>query len=665
MISFPIFDKLEVSNYGLYPGQSNHTLKISFMPGITTILGTNGLGKTTLISIIYRLLTGPYELPKTTLGSELGGASLSPRELTTWECATFADRVFDGAKNANASLIFFFGNKRILIQRQLKNLAILKFMIDDVASPTDEKAFQETMCRSAGVWSFGDWLLMLRHLVFYFEDRRALVWDTSAQRQLFRFLFLPASEAEKWYKSEREILQLDTQARNDNAALGRFRSSVQSEERKLQGADDVRAELGTLERIHTSEAERMEFLIEQSSSMDAHRNKLRLELLQIEQERESIIRELERAKLISISSYFPSQNEIGQYLLAQFIVEGKCVACSNKADDAVQLYSSRIQSGNCIVCGTKIIETNDIISKEGFARERFEKMKHNLAHISSRLIDLEEEIKQITDEFSKTAEEIENLSVKRDEREARMKVLLNALPQDDAKLRDKKHELSALQRTVDEKKARVSALGKNFEAFVGSVVHDIQARSNDVKDAFHGYAEGFLLESCELKWSPQESRIGQLGVKVEFPAFELDMSGVDFPTPMRRKGPEQVSESQREFIDLAFRMALMFVAGNRHGGSLVIDAPESSLDGVFVERAAEVLSRFGAPELPNRLIIASNLVQGDLIPSILRKACPPNESPERVVNLLELATPTAALREKCPEYQALLHQILERGGIVQ
>jgi len=154
-------------------------------------------------------------------------------------------------------------------------------------------------------------------------------------------------------------------------------------------------------------------------------------------------------------------------------------------------------------------------------------------------------------------------------------------------------------------------------------------------------------------------------VRVDFPAFDLDLSGVDFPSPVRRKGPDQVSESQREFIDLAFRMALMAVAGDSYGGSLLMDAPESSLDGVFVERAAEVLARFGSPSSPNRLMVTSNLVQGELIPAILKKACPSNEASDRVLNLLDLAIPTAAVREKRPEYQHLLEDILKRGGISQ
>lgn len=663
MIHFPVFESLQIKDFGLYPGQENHTLSIAFKPGVTLVLGTNGLGKTTLITILYRMLTGPYELPKTSMGSELGGAKLEHRELNAWERATFADRVYDGAKDATSTLSLYFGNKRVLIQRHLKNLSLLKLSVGDDAKSPEEQIFQDTMCKLAGVWSFGDWLLMLRNLIFYFEDRRALVWDPSAQRQLFRFLFLPADKAEKWYTNEREILRLDSEARNDNAALGRLLTNVISSERRQQSAGDVKAELESLERLQTKEADTMELLVERSSEMDARRNKLRLDLLQNEQERENVVREIERAKLIAICSHFPSQNEIGQYLLAQFIVEGKCIACAKPAKEAAQVFSSRLGTGCCILCGSNFGVNPDIVAKEELASERLGKLTEKMEQIESRLNDLDHELRSVNEDFLHIAEEIERLSVLRDEREQRIAVLLKALPQDDAKIREKKQELTALQQGVNEKKARVTALGKNFETFVGTVIHDIQSRSDEVKVAFHDYAQGFLLETCELKWSPQESKIGQLGVKVEFPAFDLDMSGVDFPSPMRRKGPEQVSESQREFIDLAFRMALMLVAGGNYGGSLVIDAPESSLDGVFVERAAEVLARFGSPSSPNRLMVASNLVQGDLIPAILRKACPPDEALDRLVNLLDLATPTAAVREKRSEYQVLLQDLLQRGGL--
>ena len=178
-----------------------------------------------------------------------------------------------------------------------------------------------------------------------------------------------------------------------------------------------------------------------------------------------------------------------------------------------------------------------------------------------------------------------------------------------------------------------------------------------IKAAFNQYAEGFLLEQCELIWSPQKDRVGQTGKNFVFPAFELDMTGSDFPSPVRRSSPEQVSESQREFIDLAFRMALMSVASD-DASSLVMDAPESSLDAVFAPRAAGVFSRFAEPTSDNCLIITSNLVEGQLIPNLI-ESIPRQDRAARIVDLVKIAAPTAAVREQRSEYENILTRLLD------
>lgn len=86
----------------------------------------------------------------------------------------------------------------------------------------------------AGIWSFGDWVLLLRHLVFYFEDRRALVWDASARRQILRFLFLPVETARKWTEDERAVLELDSRIRNLTNALNREERTLASSEFEAQ-----------------------------------------------------------------------------------------------------------------------------------------------------------------------------------------------------------------------------------------------------------------------------------------------------------------------------------------------------------------------------------------------------------------------------------------------
>ena len=65
MINLPILHSFDVSEYGLFPGGGSDApgLHIGFSPGLTLVLGANGLGKTTLVMMLYRMLTGPYDIP--------------------------------------------------------------------------------------------------------------------------------------------------------------------------------------------------------------------------------------------------------------------------------------------------------------------------------------------------------------------------------------------------------------------------------------------------------------------------------------------------------------------------------------------------------------------------------------------------------------------------
>jgi len=118
----------------------------------------------------------------------------------------------------------------------------------------------------------------------------------------------------------------------------------------------------------------------------------------------------------------------------------------------------------------------------------------------------------------------------------------------------------------------------------------------------------------------------------------------------RRASPNQVSESQREFIDLAFRMALIEVASPDHASTLAVDAPESSLDAVFVDKAAQVLIQFANSGNGSRLIITSNLGAGELVPQLLRAAADPGHRMDLLVDLFAAGTPTRAMQASKDAY---------------
>ena len=86
--------------------------------------------------------------------------------------------------------------------------------------------------------------------------------------------------------------------------------------------------------------------------------------------------------------------------------------------------------------------------------------------------------------------------------------------------------------------------------------------------------------------------------------LDLQMSG------QLRQRPDEMSESQRFFIDIALRMALVefMTSGD---ATLLIDTPEGSLDIAYEARAGQMFSKF--IERGNRIIMTANLKSSQLI----------------------------------------------------
>ena len=155
----------------------------------------------------------------------------------------FAARVADGAADASATLEMGLGGRRLCVTRALDSLSLSRLLVDGQEVTNSEATFQEFILELAGVSSFGDWILLLRNLTFYFEDRRALVWDPSAQRQILRVLFTSPDTAADWVARERAILERDSRVRNLQAALYKEEQALTREESAAGSAEDFRNEM--------------------------------------------------------------------------------------------------------------------------------------------------------------------------------------------------------------------------------------------------------------------------------------------------------------------------------------------------------------------------------------------------------------------------------------
>lgn len=158
MAYFPLLQHLAVERYGLYPGiDKQGRFEVAFRDGLTLIVGANGLGKTTLVTMLFRMLTGTadIDLPE----GRIGSADLKVQNLDTRSRRQFAQRVNDGAQEAQARLVFQLGGRVLMVERRLTDLTLTGLLVDDVAQPTEEAAYQGAIKDAAelGRSATGSW----------------------------------------------------------------------------------------------------------------------------------------------------------------------------------------------------------------------------------------------------------------------------------------------------------------------------------------------------------------------------------------------------------------------------------------------------------------------------------------------------------------------------
>lgn len=661
MIKFPVLKCLKVENFGLYPGSAEQSgINIVFERGPTLIAGINGLGKSTLIAILLRSFTGPFDLPKPAQDGDLG--EVEPEPVPIVPRLLFAPRVADKAENAVATVEVAFGSRTLFIQRRLADLKIVGWRLDDQEQTADESHFQETLKELMGVDSFFDALLILRYVVFFLEDRRALVWGRTAQRELLRALFVSSASAGALSRVRYDMLSADSAYRNLRSVLNRRIKENEQEIARLTTVTGVRAELtileSQLEAVRTEEAK----LDIEVAEIEALRQDARLRSANAALERDGAIRDLERIKVHAISRKFRDLDENAIYVLARLASEDFCLSCETHRVGLGAEVTARLASGLCVVCGSP---RHDDAEAEpiDFTAERIKELQDRIRACDAEIETSAREIRECDDRRRRHIEDLSSAGRRKLTLLDELRRQRTRLPSSERSVDDLDERNRELQRTIDEEKLRFDEHRGKFEAALAESQDQVTRMQAQVADAFAGYAKVFIKERCRIAFQPVSVRIGQTGSEFEVGLFQLSISGGALGAETPRTEPDQVSMSQREFLDLAFRMALMAVASGGGAATLVVDTPEASLDFLFAERAGDQLARFAKEGEPigNRVIVTSNLANPELIPALLKGRPHGASARSRVVDLLQIAAPNAAVRDDMKRYEEFLEARIEQA----
>lgn len=667
MINFPILKELIIENYGLYPGTpQNPGLNINFRgQGLSIVLGANGLGKTTLINIIFRVLTGAFDLGRFDRTDELGNLRLTAAERSDLK-GLFAARVQDQARNATVTLVVEFGGMEVLIKRSLHDLSLLdlKEGLSVVQLPDKnglrEERFQSVICLAAKVADFGDWLLILHYVIFYQEDRRALVWDTSAQRELLRVLLLDSEESGVWKNNARKVLELDSEFRNLRSSLNKQIKRLREQISSAEDRSGLRSELDSLKKIQQETRSLLAIVNEDIKEKNSSRVLLREQLLRDKNDLDSLSRDLENAKLTALESTLPSLSDTSKFILSQLLADEICLACDSHAPEAKKEYERRLESNICVICGSHSADDSNHAEPVVIANLRIQKLVDEIKEKKRAEEVIVTNISVVEEELLSWSIQAQGYQETIRETVMRMAPIEGVLAKTDEPATRASVQINSLELMRDERARELEAEHSAFTDFLGTVEHKFLSNTDNIQFEFNRIVQEFLIEDCEVTWKRVDWKLGQEEEPIEFPAFIFKMRSGTHQVVTERRDPAEVSESQREFIDLAFRMALIRTSGSGGAGSIIMDAPESSLDAVFVERAADVFTAFSS-SAPNKLLLASNLVDGNLLPTLISEVYRTNTIETALVNLFEVGMPSKAVLDHKDQYESHLERVMVRA----
>lgn len=671
MIRLPVLRHLTISNYGLFPGQPEGSgLDHEFEAGLTLIAGINGLGKTTILTSILRALTGPVDVTGEGAPHALGvSVPENPVALRPKQIAFFAQRVADSAQAAYVVLSATFGEKTLRVTRRLADLSLVECLIDGVPLPLAgaraerEASFQAALADLMGLGTFIDVLLVLHHVLLFHEDRPGALWDENAQRQVLRALFLERDDATRVAQLERLVQSADSQARNIQTRITATESDLREARKREAGSEGVIAQLEAEQKLLDAELVEAARLDGVLADLDVERQTVRLEHEKAKLEREEATGAVERLKYTALLNLYPNMDDAARLVVARIMTQAKCLVCDANAEEKRKELEALIEGGCCPACGAEPERQERIIPQH-----KFEQAKLDQARKAAELARKEEEAKAarlraIAETHAQTVAKVGELRRLIADRKARDQRLRASLPRSTTSDQFEQ-TLVTLRRQQLEWQTKLAEYLLELRTLLSEKEELVTSRSAELMESFVELTNALLAEEARLVQVTAEPRYTQAGRaedRLRVPAFQADMAAANRPGLVRRVDPSDVSESQRELIDLAFRLSLVRVATQGAPSTFIMETPEASLDGLAMERVGTALARF-AQSSENRLIVTSNLSNAGLITSLFGGTAKDDAEAgarrSRLVNLLQIAAPNRALDRDRDKYERLLDDAL-------
>jgi ABC-type Na+ transport system ATPase subunit NatA/energy-coupling factor transporter ATP-binding protein EcfA2 len=576
--------KVRLEGFSLYSEKKD--VEIAFSKGASCLAGANGIGKSTFLAAVNYGLTGVVPDP----GRDF--ASYGSVDEFYKHSLGFADRFFTGRiddddrKRAQVSLDLqmpsgVFGITRGVFEReQLRSFVVesshaeRKGFDGTRLTPTGRHLrFKELIPEEIGLESF-EQFVFLQHFVFTFDERRQLLfWNRAVMGQALHLCFgLDPKDAEladtlgyeikragslwrnaQWQAAElrKRVEQLESVLKQETPSEENLEEIRETHKRLLTERDDAE------KALHTAELQRMD--------ADVEFAKLTADTAALSAEYERVFNEYIRGKAS------PASHPV----VKSSLDEQRCALCGSSGTQVVTAINAKLSSGCCPLCDSKV-------TTRARAPNTLKEIDSRLASTKADLAKAIARRDRVSAELSAAAQIRADSVSAIDKFEAGYGLLLEAENGDGG---------SAIRRTIAGYREQIDILLEKKQK-----QYEIRERKRKELSRLRRKLIG-QYSDAEERFVPFFKDLAHsfLGIELDI-RIEAKAGGVSLTFSMRgtaRRESFQLSESQRFFIDIALRMALVkFTSPTDRMACLLIDTPEGALDIAYEKRAGDMFARF-------------------------------------------------------------------------
>lgn len=623
-IYLPSLKKIQIQNFTLYPNGLN--FEYEFINGVNIIIGGNGMGKTTLVNLIKYSIIGHYkkdfDFTRTYKDRKIEKRILHPVDYYK----NRLDNSIVTDSKANVTVNFEINNNLFIVTRCIESITLNSYSLngkkiegkiisqnkyedlsDDIKHEYLQKKYEDDISKVSEL-SFDDLIFFVNEILYFGEDHKTILWNdgkigNDVQNELFNKYFNTPELDKLRQEAERQAKYFDSSARHrseDIRAIKKVLDKVNDSKNKVDNIESINSKIINIKN-------EIENVDKQLDNKQSYRKKVdnKIQLLN-NQINEISVKEanLDKDKKTAENKLFANK---WQHLHKNYDLYFKsiktnhiCPLCTKEVEDT---FAEEIlnNSNNCILCNQEI---NEVESKS--LDIEYDEINKLLIEEHRKLQNYQKEIFENDKILKELDKDFRILSVKKRELQSILRELEfsnSQVPNSETdQLQAFYDEIANLEKLKNEFQEK-SLIEKNkADEFSKLIEEQISKETNRFSILFSNFAGEFLGVKCSLTYDD----LGD-GNRRFYPVIDGKI----------RQYEEELSESQRFFIDHSFRMSILSFFYTKPT-FYIVETPDSSLDISYEKNAAKVFMKF--LEKDNSLILTTNLNNSEFLNHLIELA---------------------------------------------